>query len=452
MINRQWMSIRTSLLVLAGSLLLCRPCPGQMMIRNISGKAPAGDGTELLFVPAQTDTAAPSPTETAPTLQCKQDGVRVDTTDVLQEYEMKAGSLGPRKWFSATKFESYFRLGVTFDDNILLSSTGPKRSDVITTVVGGVRFLLGDFADRVHTYAVLGYAGTENLFAHYSEENSYDQDAVLELYYRPHQIALGSTSIFQERHDATVDVGQRVDRRIYGEDFTARYFRNDLTTFSLALHYEYDDYDTPVDTSNLTMNPAVDYHVTSKATVGAGAVLGWLTATGGVEEYSGEAQFRLGYAVTHKIAATGSVGVEYRERSGGASDSITPVFGLTGKWTPTDGTTISLEGFRRTEASGALKGDDFVSTGVRFAARQDLFRRIYVRLDVGYQNADYRNVSAEDDVPRNDNYFSVRGTVGYDFVRWLQILAFYEHQEDVSTRSSFAFTSNRVGLELGLTY
>ena len=343
-------------------------------------------------------------------------------------------------------------MGVLYDDNILLSSTGPRRSDVVTTIIGGARLSLGDFADRANTYVIASYAGTGDLFARNAGQDCYDQDAVLDVLYRFHQLTFASMSVFQERHDATADFGQRVGRYVYTEDLAVRYRRNDLTTLGASVHFDHDDDDTGISTSNLTANASLDYALSGKVTVGVGAVFGRLTSTGSLEEYSEEGQLRLGYAVTRKITAAASVGLEYRERNGSASDSLTPVFVLTTHWTPYNDTTLDLEAHRRTEASGSLGGEDFIDTGFQLGVRQNLLQRFYVRLDAGYQNADYKNVAAADPIPRTDNYFSIRGTAGYDFVRWFQVLAFYEHREDQSTRQNYTFASNRVGMEVNLNY
>ncbi len=374
------------------------------------------------------------------------------TESLVRKYVEEAGTSGPRKLFSNTKFETYALVGVTYDDNILPTTTAPKEDDVITTLVGGARLSLGDFADRVNTFLIVSYTGTGEIFAKHDEENAYDQDALLDIFYHAHELTVGSQSVFQVRHDATADLGERVGRSIYGEDVALKYHRNDLTTLSSDLHYEYDDYDTDTNTSNLTVGLAVDYALTAKLALGLGAVFGRLTASGGLEQYSEQAQLRLGYQIREKEAVTASVGLEYRERGGNADDAVTPVFAITANWAPFLDSTVTLEGHRQTEASGSIIGEDFVDTGVGLGLRQNLFQRAYTQLDVGYQNADYENVTEKGSPPRNDNYFTLRGTVGYHFTKWLQVSAFYEHREDLSTRSNFSFTTNRAGIEVGLTY
>ena len=371
---------------------------------------------------------------------------------LARKYVEEAGPIGPRKLFSNTKFEAYVEVGVTHDDNILPSTTSPKEDDVITSLVGGVRLSLGDFADRVNTFLIVSYAGTGEIFAKHGEENSYDQDALLDIFYHAHELAVGSQSIFQERHDATADLGERVERLIYGEDVAVRYHRNDLTTLSSVLHYEYDDYDTQTNTSNLTVGVALDHVLAPKLELGVGAVFGRLTASGGLEQYSEQAQLRLGYHIREKEAVTASVGLEYREHVGQAGDTITPVFAITANWAPFLDSVVTLEGHRETDASGSILGEDFVDTGVGLGLRQTLFRRAHVQFDAGYQNADYENVTGKGSLPRSDNYFTLRGTVGYDFTKSLLLSAFYEHRQDLSTRSNFSFTTNRAGMEVRMTY
>ena len=111
-------------------------------------------------------------------------------------------------------------------------------------------------------------------------------------------------------------------------------------------------------------------------------MFGRLTASENLEEYSQEAQVRLGYRVTDKIKATSSVGLEYRERDS-ASDQLTPVFSATLNYTPFVDTVVDLEAHRRTEASNALGGEDLVDTGFQLGVRQNFLKRFYLRLDVG---------------------------------------------------------------------
>ena len=371
---------------------------------------------------------------------------------LFRKYEEQAGPLGPPRLFSATEMVVFMRIGVTYDDNILLSSIGPQRSDVITSLTGGASFSVGNFKERARTYAVISYAGTGELFAQHSEEDDYNQNALLDLYYRRNQLAVGSTSTFQESHDATADLGERLDQRIYDEHFKIADYLSNFLTLSSELEYEYETYDDPIDTSTLSLELAVDYGFASKVTLGAGVAFGRLTATGGLDEYSVQGLGRLSYSVTHKLKLVSALGIEYRDRGGDAGETVTPVFSFEAEWTPHPNTTFSLEAHRRTEASGALNGEDFLDTGFQLGVSQTLLQKFHARLNVGYQNADYDDVTDSRSLPRNDNYFSARVELGVTFTKLLQVLAFYERREDNSTRADFSFTSDRAGAEMTVTF
>ena len=81
-----------------------------------------------------------------------------------------------------------------------------------------------------------------------------------------------------------------------------------------------------------------------------------------------------------------------------------------------------------------------------------MLQNFHARLNVGYQNADYSDVTENRSPARNDNYFSARVELGVTFTKLLQVLTFYERREDNSTRTDFSFTSNRAGAEMTVTF
>ena len=97
----------------------------------------------------------------------------------------------------------------------------------------------------------------------------------------------------------------------------------------------------------------------------------------------------MSYSITHKLKLVSALGIEYRDRGGDAGDTVTPVFSFETEWTPHPDTTFSLEAHRRTEASGALNGEDFLDTGFQLGVSQTLLQKFHAKLNVGYQNADY---------------------------------------------------------------
>ena len=367
------------------------------------------------------------------------------TERLIRQYTEAAGPVGPRKIFADAKFITTVSVGEYYDDNIVSSTTGPGRSDYVTTLTGGLTLVLGDVVQRENTYALLNYTGTGSIFARHGEEDSYDQDALVNIRYRRPMTVVELTGHFQDLHDATADLGQREGRRLYDEGLVYKEFLTDRTSLTGRVEYLHNDYDSGIDTSDVKGGLAVEYAVTDKLTAGAEAVLGRLTASDDVGEWYEQARLRASYTVTDKAALEGWIGLEVRERGGQSGTSATPVFSAIGKWTPFTGTTLSLNAYRQINASGGDVGEDFIDTGLQAGVRQEIAKRFFLSLDVGYDHNDYRQVSGDDSGSRSDDYFLVRASGGYAFVDWFKLLVYYEHRQNDSTRDEFSFDSNRYG-------
>lgn len=376
----------------------------------------------------------------------------VQTDRLIREYKDAAGPVGPRKIFAGAKLITLFSVGEYYDDNIVSSTSGPSRSDWVTTLTGGLTLVLGDVVERKDSYLLLSYTGTGSVFARNSSEDSYDQDARLVVRYRRPIVMAELTGRFQDLHDATADLGQRQGRRLYGATLVFKDACTDRTTLTGSVDYVYNDYDSGIDTSDTKMGLACEYSVTGKVTVGVEAVLGRLTIGNDVEEWYEQARFRAGYAPSEKVALEGWCGVEVRERGGRVGTSATPVFSATGKWVPYPDTMLSLNAFRQINASGSDVGDDFIDTGLQVSVRQAITKRFFLGLDVGYDHADYQQVAGRDSGSRSDDYLTLRASGGYAFVDWFRLLVFYEHRQNDTTRTEFSFNSNRCGTTATLVF
>jgi hypothetical protein len=434
-------------LILALLLIAPRVSIAQMFVRPmpVDGKEQPSEPFDAVAVDLPTDPDSLPPGGFVSNLSDE------ESDRLIREYRRQAGTVGVRKFFSDVKVTYHLSAGVTYDDNILLSSGARKKSDVVNTIAGGLTFSLGDFLLRSDSFLIVDYTATGNLFVIHDEEDALDQAASLIVRYRYSQLMGEFTSGFQSSHDATADLGERTLRNIYQQGLLLRYDYNDTTTFEGDFHYEISDYETAVDSSRLSAGAAVDYAWSDKIAVGVGAVFGYLEASGGLEEYYEQLQARFRYEVTDSIKVTFRTGVEFRERGAQAEDRVDSVFALTGAWTPYSGTTVTLEAHRGTQASAATTGDDYISTGLQLGVRQQLITRFYAQFDASYENSDYGNVT-NNSTTRNDNYFTLRGAVGYDFVDWVRLQVFGQHRQDDSSQSINSFTNNQFGLQASFVY
>ena len=107
---------------------------------------------------------------------------------------------------------------------------------------------------------------------------------------------------------------------------------------------------------------------------------------------------------------------------------------------------------RRTLNSAVLAGQDFASTTISLAARQRLFQRVYLGLNVGYQNSDYFSTISGISANRNDDYFFVQPTVDVMVTRFWSVGAYYVHRQNDSSFDAFTFDNNQVGFRTVLTF
>ena len=371
----------------------------------------------------------------------------------IAQYQKEAGQTGLRQWFSQSHVGIRGIVAEAYDDNILVSAGSEKQADAVTTLAVGIGGALGDYQNRDDSYAALDYQATASLFGRHSEQDDVDHVAKVEGQYRWDSLAARIASGFQSLHDISADVGQRIQRYVYDESGTLLYNFGAYTRIEAAVRYNYTNYSTPIDTQDLSGEIGADYEFFDKLRLGGELTIGRTSATGGVAEDYQQFQLRYEYEATGQLKITGRVGAEVRERNGGAGDTVEPVFSLDAEWTPFDGTQLGLGAYRRVSASASASGEDILETGLHFSLRQRLVTRFYVQLDGDYSHGEYqRAIGASGSGPRTDDYYLVRGALGYDFVDWLKVQAFCQRRQDVSTMAQFSFDSTRSGVEVDLAY
>jgi hypothetical protein len=172
---------------------------------------------------------------------------------------------------------------------------------------------------------------------------------------------------------------------------------------------------------------------------------------GGKDQTYEQALFRVIYAATEKLAFNASAGGELRQTDDG--DVFSPVFSLGAVWKPTDSTSVSLEGRRRTYASAALVGQDYEATGLTISVRQRFLQRFYLSLAAGYEHTEYIAVQPGIVANRVDDYYFIRPSFDWDLSEYFSVGLFYEHDESVSSGvGARPFTRDLFGAQFSLRY
>ncbi len=433
-------------------MVLCLSTPAaraQVFVRSIPASTQAGGSQSHEIVStdeldAVTPAAKPSVSPAVPTSE--------DTNRLIEQYRHEAGPLGPSKWFSSSTWTFYFGVGIAYDDNIRISTGTRKEGDEITTLSGGVSLSLGDTVKKQAGFLTFSYSAAENLFATHSSEDDFDQDAALDARYVWDRLSVELMSGFRAVHDPVSDTAQRERRYLYEESLTFQYRYGDKLFLQSRFSYDRSDPAFAASNQQYSWENAADYQVTSKIKLGVGLVVGRLEIEGVPGETFGQPLARFQYQLTDKVSVLAQAGADIRYRGWYSGQMVTPVFALEGLWTPDDDTTVSLSGFRRVDASESIIGEQYVNSTIGLTFRRRFLQRYYVLANASYTHGDYENISTTNLPSRVDDYFSLRGGIGYHAAKYLDFGLFYLHQRNDSSLASYAFTSNRVYLQSNLVF
>ena len=437
------------LMALAFGLLAVWNLRAQEFVRSVPSHAGMSDAERRGLYTTEELSGDPSSagaSEPAGTLSTE------ETDRLVEQYRRQAGTLGPSRLFSASRVGFHFGVGVAYDDNIRTSTADHKEADEITTLTGGVNVSLGDFTARENSFLLFDYTLSENIFATHGDEDALDQSGLLDARYRWQRFSTEFVSRFQAAHDPTADTAERERRYLYDESLAFQYRYGDKTLLTSRPSYDRDDAAQGDSNQQYAWENSVDYQAFDKLKLGVGLVVGRLEADGGLGETFEQPLARLEWAVSGKVSLLAQAGVDVRERGSHADDLTTPVFALEGRWTPYDGTTVSLSGFRRVDASVSISGEDFINSTVQLDLRQRFLRRFFLLVNSGYTHSDYENVTGGDLPPRTDDYYFARAGVTYEAEKYFDVGLFYQREQNSSTNAIYSFASNRVYLRSNFVY
>jgi uncharacterized protein (PEP-CTERM system associated) len=153
------------------------------------------------------------------------------------------------------------------------------------------------------------------------------------------------------------------------------------------------------------------------------------------------------YRLTGKLYFTAALGLELREYGGGQSDTVKPIFSLTGIYQIRESTMLTLEAHRYDEPS-PFAGQNSTDLGASIGARQQFFGRFAASATIGYDSYDYALTVPGSSSSRTDNYFSGRLQFDYEFNRHVTGSLFYTYHRDDSNFDVISYNNNVVALQV----
>lgn len=349
---------------------------------------------------------------------------------------------------------------MTYDDNLFINQRN-KQSDLIFTFSPTIALGIGDLRSEFRrlglstfspavideaydprSFIFVRYTPTVNIFLDHAGENALDHDAAVQAQWRQTYLTLGFETRFQTLSDPDLDVGDRVRRTIFSQDFTAIYDYSDRTSFEFGLEGAVRHYPTQVDSQEIFMQNSVNYHLGARTAVGLGFTLGWLHVEDSGDQPFEQLLVRGRYHLSEKIDIYGNAGIEFRQFEQ-RDDHVEPVFQFGVTYQPWEQTTLALGVVRRLDNSAGSPGFDVISTTVALDAQQRFGGHYYVGFLARYESAQYLSVSRNSG-ERQDNILLLQPYVKMDISKSAAIELGYTFRHDDSNLDRFTFSQNRV--------
>jgi len=361
---------------------------------------------------------------------------------------------------------------VNYDDNILISHANPMN-DVVWTFSPGLTIAAGDVGaylpgsvtleqlrnllyystvddvSKPSRFFALDYTPSFNLYTDHSQYDNTGQSAKFSGAYSFTRLALSLDADFTRQDVKDAGIGDLVELDSYYAFLRSRYDLTDRTSLEINGIYNGVEYAQPQyqGYSDLKNEDWLNRQFADRLNLGVGLGFGIVFPDASPDQTYQQLLARAIYRLTGKLYFNSALGVELREYGGGQSDTVKPLFSLTGTYDVREGTTLTLEAHRRDEPS-FYTGENVTDLGASIGARQLLFGRLYATAYLGYDYYEYATTAAGGSTTRTDNYFFGRLRFDYEFNRHVTGSLFYTYYRDHSNDVIYSFDDNVVGLQV----
>lgn len=362
------------------------------------------------------------------------------------------------------KFVLHGNATATYNDNIFISHDN-EQEDFIFTIAPGVAIGRGEFRNELaslgsyetrfnpdrsdiltaENYIFVHYVPSVTLFAQNSSENSFDHDVTLDGQYEWKRLTLGLKARFQTMNLPDVDLGERVERELFTGALTSKYDLTGKTSIELNFfNYIRDNAGDRIDSVEFRGQAWVNYQVKPKITLGLGFSYGYVDLSRGASQSYQQVLSRLRYRATEKLRFDITAGAEFRDVHG-IANRTNGIFSLGVSYLPFDGTSIYLQGYRRTVTSANFPPANYDVTGVEAQFRQRFAKRFYFVVAGGYQNVDYEYFASPSQ--RTDDVYYIHPSLGMDITSWLSCEVGGQFRRNDSTQQKNDFSETTVYLQ-----
>lgn len=353
-----------------------------------------------------------------------------------------------------------------YESNIFIREHGAE-DDFIFTIQPGLAVGWGDFKSELYgpnsfrhrferylgkDYIFADYSPSYTWFANHGREDSFDHDARLEGEWTIRRLTLGVRARYLTENVAEPDIGDRVEERHLNVALTSRYDYSGKTSFEVNAYYNGLDYaGNRVDTREWKNDDWLNYQISPKIKLGVGGAVAYVNRSSGPTQNYEQGLVRAKYDATQKLTVAVTAGAEWRQTQD-SPNRTDGVFQFDLAWTPSEGSYIYLQAYRRAYNSGIEGSEYFLATGVSVEYRQRLFQRFFFDLTAGWQNADYKDELGSPNFGRSDDLYFVRPGVGFDITTWLNCEITGEYQKNDSSIPGHSYDTTIAAVRLNLLF
>ena len=339
------------------------------------------------------------------------------------------------------------RLGVLYDDNILLSQDH-RQADWTYVLAAGFSLGLGNSVEQKGNFLMLEYLPQVELFQSHGQYDALDQHARLSGQYAGAWTTVQGALEYDHNSDPDRELGGRVSRDVLAADLGANYHESERLEYRLDGTLLVRNYEQGINSDEGRVRGWAWYELRPDLTVGLGVGGGALVPeTGGTQGFE-----QVWVGATGRVSPTLSfdlrVGADLREPENEPGVMGTLLFDLTARYEPSKQTRFELAAVRQIFSSPDVVDQDYISTRLVAKATQRFWQIYKLELEGGYENADYVSVGAPGAGAREDNYTFGRVRASYAAFGDLDFGLYYLARRNWSNAAGLSFSDQQTGVDL----
>lgn len=342
-------------------------------------------------------------------------------------------------------------VAAAYNTNIFLSKND-EVSDMVYRVAPLIAYTQGDSKVGEGGYVRVAYQPALVLYGSQSANNRVDQSAGLEAGWKGKLSKLTYQGDVRKSGDATADTGTQTDRLELENEIRAAWLVREKVSLEAAAGGSQTKYENSslVDSGRYYGEVAVRYAYSPKTELGVFYQAGRLKIRGADSQTIQQVAGSFNWQPREKISFKIDAGAELRSADG--SSTTNPLLNARVEWTPREGTRFYLAAYQRQEVSALNEGQIYEVKGMTAGLFQRLGGNWAVRLDGGYEVADYIPDSTTGALSREDTIWFVRPSLNYQFSDELDAVLFVEASDNESTDADFGYDATLTGVEFNYKF